>query len=51
MCYGILYGMGVQSLAERLQVSCDQAAGFLERFKQTFKGHVAFKKICYFLLV
>ncbi len=40
MCYGILYGMGIQSLAERLQVSCDQAAGFLERFKQTFKGYV-----------
>lgn len=39
MCYGILYGMGAQSLSEQLEVSSDEAAAFLERFKQTYKGH------------
>lgn len=38
MCYGILYGMGAQSLSEQLEVTPEEAAAFLERFKQTYKG-------------
>lgn len=38
MCYGILYGMGAQSLSEQLEVSPEEAAAFLEKFKQTYKG-------------
>lgn len=40
MCYGILYGMGAQSLAEQLEVSPEEATRFLERFKQTFGGYM-----------
>jgi hypothetical protein len=38
MCYGILYGMGAHSLSEQLEVSPEEAAVFLEKFKQTYKG-------------
>jgi DNA polymerase I-like protein with 3'-5' exonuclease and polymerase domains len=39
MCYGILYGMGAHSLSEQLEVSPEEAAVFLEKFKQTYKGY------------
>jgi hypothetical protein len=38
MCYGILYGMGAQSLSEQLEVSPEEAAVFLDKFKQTYRG-------------
>ncbi|KAL6069130.1 Helicase and polymerase-containing protein TEBICHI [Balamuthia mandrillaris] len=42
MCYGILYGMGIHALAERLETTPEQAASFLDRFKQTYKGVTEF---------
>jgi DNA polymerase I-like protein with 3'-5' exonuclease and polymerase domains len=39
MCYGILYGMGAHSLSEQLEVTPEEAAVFLDKFKQTYKGY------------
>lgn len=36
--YGILYGMGPFSLAERMQVDQDEAEQFISSFKSKFKG-------------
>ena len=38
MVYGILYGMGANSLAEQLDCSSDEAAEKIKNFKATFPG-------------
>jgi len=42
MCYGILYGMGVNSLADRLEVSPEEAARFMDAFKSKYAGVTKF---------
>lgn len=38
LCYGMIYGMGVKSLAENLGVSEPEAQEFLESFMSTYPG-------------
>lgn len=38
MVYGILYGMGVNSLAERLDCTSDEATEKIANFKSSFPG-------------
>lgn len=38
LCYGMIYGMGVKSLAENLCVSESEAQGFLECFMNAYPG-------------
>ena len=38
LCYGMIYGMGVKSLAEHLCVSETEAQEFLESFMSTYPG-------------
>jgi len=38
MVYGILYGMGVNSLAEQLDCTSDEAAEKIANFKSSFPG-------------
>jgi len=38
ICYGILYGMGANSLAEILKLTKQQASSFLNAFKITYAG-------------
>lgn len=38
ICYGIIYGIGAKSLAEKLEVSEDAASVFMEKFKNRFSG-------------
>lgn len=38
LCYGMIYGMGVKSLAETLCVSEPEAQEFLESFMSTYPG-------------
>ncbi|GAB2275633.1 hypothetical protein Dimus_010390 [Dionaea muscipula] len=38
LVYGILYGMGANSLAEQLNCSADEAKGKIESFKSSFPG-------------
>ncbi|KAL2622687.1 hypothetical protein R1flu_002892 [Riccia fluitans] len=38
LVYGILYGMGVQTLAEHLEASLSEASLYLERFRAAFPG-------------
>lgn len=38
LCYGMIYGMGVKSLAENLNISEPEAQEFLESFMSTYPG-------------
>lgn len=38
LCYGMIYGMGVKSLAENLCISESEAQEFLESFMSTYPG-------------
>lgn len=38
LCYGMIYGMGVKSLAENLCISEPEAQEFLESFMSTYPG-------------
>lgn len=38
LCYGMIYGMGVKSLAETLCISQPEAQEFLESFMSTYPG-------------
>ena len=38
ICYGIIYGIGAKSLAEKLKVTEDEANAFMEKFKRRFSG-------------
>lgn len=38
MVYGILYGMGANSLAEQLDCTSDEAAEKISNFKRSFPG-------------
>ena len=38
ICYGILYGIGVKSLAEQFETSEEEASMFVESFKRKYKG-------------
>ena len=38
ICYGILYGMGIKALAEQLALSEEDAALYMEKFKDRYTG-------------
>lgn len=38
LVYGILYGMGPNTLSEQLNCSLDEAAGKIQNFKRSFPG-------------
>eukprot|EP01090_Pellita_catalonica_P006358 TRINITY_DN16577_c0_g1_i1.p1 TRINITY_DN16577_c0_g1~~TRINITY_DN16577_c0_g1_i1.p1 ORF type:complete len:325 (+),score=43.03 TRINITY_DN16577_c0_g1_i1:231-1205(+) len=42
LVYGMLYGLGIVALSERLNVTIDEASQFLERFKQRFPRAMRF---------
>ncbi len=42
ICYGILYGMGPNSLASELRVSVALASHFIETFKKRYPGYIFF---------
>ncbi|KAL3276559.1 hypothetical protein HHI36_011933 [Cryptolaemus montrouzieri] len=38
ICYGIIYGIGSKALGEQLKIEADEAAVFMENFKNTYPG-------------
>ena len=42
ICYGIIYGIGRKSLAEKLNVNEEEAGHFIEKFKNRFVGIKSF---------
>lgn len=38
LCYGIIYGMGPNTLAEELKVSSEEAEKYIASFKQVYPG-------------
>lgn len=38
ICYGIIYGMGTKTLAEQLNISVEEADGFIESFHKKYVG-------------
>ncbi|XP_044756210.1 DNA polymerase theta isoform X2 [Coccinella septempunctata] len=38
ICYGIIYGIGSKALAQQLKITVDEAATFMENFKNTYPG-------------
>ncbi|XP_028284438.1 DNA polymerase theta [Parambassis ranga] len=44
ICYGIIYGMGAKSLGEQMGVEENDAACYIESFKDRYKGINAFLK-------
>ncbi|KAF6733824.1 DNA polymerase theta [Oryzias melastigma] len=44
ICYGIIYGMGAKSLGEQMGVEENDAACYIESFKDRYKGISAFLK-------
>jgi len=38
VCYGIIYGMGAKALGEQLEVEEEQAAVFMDSFKNAYPG-------------
>ncbi|KAG8296611.1 hypothetical protein J6590_053580 [Homalodisca vitripennis] len=38
LCYGLVYGMGLRTLAEEMSVEEPQAAEMVERFHRTYPG-------------
>jgi len=38
VCYGLIYGMGAKALGEQLEVEEEQAAVFMDSFKNAYPG-------------
>lgn len=38
ICYGIIYGIGSKGLAQQLKIDLEEAATFMEDFKNTYPG-------------
>ncbi|KAL1509907.1 hypothetical protein ABEB36_004572 [Hypothenemus hampei] len=38
ICYGIIYGMGINTLAEQMKISTEEAASLVETFRNTYIG-------------
>lgn len=42
ICYGIIYGMGAKSLSDQLQITENDAAIFMDTFRNTYPGIKSF---------